>query len=65
MKTFIERVRSGEPTRGTFLNLGSALAAEVCALSGFDWLLVTSSTEPEAKRLSSDRSSPAPFTMFP
>jgi 2-keto-3-deoxy-L-rhamnonate aldolase RhmA len=40
MKTFIERVRSGEPTRGTFLNLGSALAAEVCALSGFDWLLV-------------------------
>jgi 2-keto-3-deoxy-L-rhamnonate aldolase RhmA len=35
-----ERVRSGAPTRGTFLNLGSPLAAEVCALSGFDWLLV-------------------------
>jgi 2-dehydro-3-deoxyglucarate aldolase/4-hydroxy-2-oxoheptanedioate aldolase len=27
-------------TLGTFLNLGSALVAEVCALSGFDWLLV-------------------------
>jgi len=35
-----ERVRSGELMRGTFLNLGSPLVAEVCALSGFDWLLV-------------------------
>ena len=25
---------------GTFLGLGSALAAEACALAGFDWLLV-------------------------
>jgi len=33
-------VRSGDATRGTFLNLGSPGAAEVCALSGFDWLLV-------------------------
>ncbi len=33
-------IRSGTPTRGTFLNLGSAGAAEVCALAGFDWLLV-------------------------
>ncbi len=40
MATFVERVRGGEATRGTFLNLGSALVAEVCALSGFDWLLV-------------------------
>ena len=24
---------------GTFLGLGSALAAEACALAGFDWLL--------------------------
>ena len=40
MATFIERVRGARPTRGTFLNLGSALVAEVCALSGFDWLLV-------------------------
>jgi 2-dehydro-3-deoxyglucarate aldolase/4-hydroxy-2-oxoheptanedioate aldolase len=40
MTTLTERVRSGAPTLGTFLNLGSTLAAEVCALSGFDWLLV-------------------------
>jgi 2-keto-3-deoxy-L-rhamnonate aldolase RhmA len=38
--TLRERVRAGESTRGTFLNLGSAGAAEVCALAGFDWLLV-------------------------
>jgi 2-dehydro-3-deoxyglucarate aldolase/4-hydroxy-2-oxoheptanedioate aldolase len=35
-----ELVRGGGATRGTFLNLGSPSAAEVCALSGFDWLLV-------------------------
>ena len=40
MATFIERVRTAKPTRGTFLNLGSPLVAEVCALAGFDWLLV-------------------------
>ncbi len=40
MATFVQRVRAGEATRGTFLNLGSGLVAEVCALSGFDWLLV-------------------------
>ena len=34
------RIQSGEPTVGTFLNLGSPLAAEACALAGFDWLLV-------------------------
>ncbi|MGA2123760.1 MAG: aldolase/citrate lyase family protein [Acidimicrobiales bacterium] len=38
--TLRERVREGQSTRGTFLNLGSAGAAEVCALAGFDWLLV-------------------------
>jgi 2-dehydro-3-deoxyglucarate aldolase/4-hydroxy-2-oxoheptanedioate aldolase len=38
--TWKERVRAGEPTIGTFLGLGSAASAEVCALSGFDWLLV-------------------------
>ncbi len=36
----VQRIRRGEFLRGTFLNLGSALVAEVCALSGFDWLLV-------------------------
>src|ERR1035438_970104 len=40
MSTLLERVRAGTLTLGTFLNLGSTLAAEVCALSGFDWLLV-------------------------
>jgi 2-keto-3-deoxy-L-rhamnonate aldolase RhmA len=34
------RVRSDEPTAGTFVNLGSVLAAEICALAGFDWLVV-------------------------
>ena len=40
MTTLRERIREGAATRGTMLNLGSALAAEVCAISGFDWLLV-------------------------
>jgi 2-dehydro-3-deoxyglucarate aldolase/4-hydroxy-2-oxoheptanedioate aldolase len=40
MTSLLERVRAGTPTLGTFLNLGSTLAAEACALSGFDWLLV-------------------------
>jgi len=35
-----EKVRAAEPGIGTFLGMGSAVAAEVCALSGFDWLLV-------------------------
>jgi 2-dehydro-3-deoxyglucarate aldolase/4-hydroxy-2-oxoheptanedioate aldolase len=35
-----DRLRAGEATVGTFLNLGSPLAAEACALAGFDWLLV-------------------------
>ena len=34
------RIRSCEPTVGTFVNLGSVLAAETCALAGFDWLVV-------------------------
>ena len=40
MTTLRERVREGTDLRGTFLNLGSPLVAEVLALSGFDWLLV-------------------------
>jgi 4-hydroxy-2-oxoheptanedioate aldolase len=39
-QTWKERVRAGQPNIGTFLGLGSAAAAEVCALSGLDWLLV-------------------------
>lgn len=34
------RLRALEPTLGTFMNLGSVLAAEVCSLAGFDWLVI-------------------------
>jgi 2-keto-3-deoxy-L-rhamnonate aldolase RhmA len=34
------RLAAGETLFGTFLGLGSALAAEACAVAGFDWLLV-------------------------
>ena len=33
-------VRAGDSTLGTFLGTASALSAEVCAASGFDWLLL-------------------------
>jgi 2-keto-3-deoxy-L-rhamnonate aldolase RhmA len=35
-----EDVRAGRTVVGTFLNMGSPLAAEACAIAGFDWLLV-------------------------
>ncbi len=38
--TLRDRVRGRIPLIGTFLNLGSPLAAEACAMAGFDWLLV-------------------------
>jgi 4-hydroxy-2-oxoheptanedioate aldolase len=34
-----ERLAAGEALVGTFLNLGSPLAAEACARAGFDWLV--------------------------
>lgn len=34
------RLAAGETLFGTFLGLGSSLAAEACAVAGFDWLLV-------------------------
>ena len=34
------RLGVDRPAIGTFVNLGSALATEVCAMAGFDWLLV-------------------------
>ena len=34
-----ERLAAGERLLGTFLNLGSPLAAEACARAGFDWLV--------------------------
>ena len=33
-------IRAGRTVVGTFLNMGSPLAAEACAIAGFDWLLV-------------------------
>ena len=35
-----QRVRAGESLLGTFVNLGSPLAAEICALAGFDFVVV-------------------------
>lgn len=34
------RILAGETVVGTFLNLGSAAATEICGRAGFDWLLV-------------------------
>lgn len=34
------RLAAGETLYGTFLGFGSTLAAEACAIAGFDWLLV-------------------------
>jgi 4-hydroxy-2-oxoheptanedioate aldolase len=39
-ETFRRRVLAGEPLYGTFLSMGSAVSAEVCARAGFDWCLV-------------------------
>ncbi len=39
-RSFRDVVRARTPIIGTFLNLGSTLAAEACALAGYDWLLV-------------------------
>jgi 2-keto-3-deoxy-L-rhamnonate aldolase RhmA len=40
MSALREKILAGTPTIGTFVNLGSPLATEVCALVGFDWLLI-------------------------
>ncbi|HVM30894.1 MAG TPA: aldolase/citrate lyase family protein [Candidatus Limnocylindrales bacterium] len=34
------RILRGETTLGTFLNLGSPVAAELCGQAGFDWLIL-------------------------
>lgn len=39
-RTLRDRFRAGEVTVGTFLGLGSVVAAEVCAAAGLDWVLV-------------------------
>lgn len=38
--SFRDRVLAGEPLVGTFLNLGSAMTAEIAGLAGFDWVLI-------------------------
>lgn len=35
-----ERLAGGETLLGTFLNLGSPVAAEICGAAGFDWVVV-------------------------
>jgi 2-keto-3-deoxy-L-rhamnonate aldolase RhmA len=40
VSTFRERLRAGETLVGCFLNTGSPVAAEICALAGYDWLLI-------------------------
>ena len=37
---WIEKQRLGTPLRGTFLSLGSPLAARMAAQLGFDWVLI-------------------------
>jgi 4-hydroxy-2-oxoheptanedioate aldolase len=34
------RLRAGETLFGTFLGLGSAIATELCARAGFDWVII-------------------------
>lgn len=34
------RIHAGETLFGTFLGLGSAVAAELCARAGFDWVII-------------------------
>ncbi len=38
--SFRSRVLAGEWLSGTFINLGSALTAEIAARAGFDWLML-------------------------
>ena len=35
-----DRLRAGDQLIGTFLNLGSPVAAEICGLAGLDWVLL-------------------------
>ena len=40
MKNLKKRLKNGETLHGCWLNLGSALTAEIVGLSGFDWVLI-------------------------
>ena len=40
MKNLKQRLKQGETLNGCWLNLGSAITAEIVGLSGFDWVLI-------------------------
>lgn len=40
MKNLKRRIKQGEAVNGCWLNLGSALTAEIVGLAGFDWALI-------------------------
>ncbi len=40
LAAFHERVRGGDLLLGTFANMASPIAVEICAKAGFDWVLV-------------------------
>jgi 2-keto-3-deoxy-L-rhamnonate aldolase RhmA len=40
MKNLKERIKSGEAVHGCWLNLGSAVSAEIIGQAGFDWVLI-------------------------
>lgn len=40
MKNLKKRLQAGETVNGCWLNLGSALTAEIAGLAGFDWVLI-------------------------
>ena len=39
-RQLVDLMTAGRPALGTFVNLGSPLAAEACALGGADWVLI-------------------------
>jgi 4-hydroxy-2-oxoheptanedioate aldolase len=40
MKNLKEKIRSGEAVHGCWINLGSAVSAEIIGHAGFDWVLI-------------------------
>lgn len=39
-ETLKGRLAAGEATTGTFVNMGSPVAVEICAIAGLDWLVI-------------------------
>ena len=46
MNTFTRQLAEGTPKAGLWLSLGSATVAEICAIVGYDWLLIDSEHAP-------------------